>query len=93
MDLMSLTPAELNYAQRKAKLSSGILGVLGDKSHVGWLDAVVALSWVVMRREDQGVKFEDVAEMPITELVEALGLPAPAVADEGDDEGRYAPAG
>ena len=93
MDLMSLTPAELGYAQRKAKLGAGILGVLGDQAHVGWLDAVTALSWVVMRRDDPTLDYEAVGGMSIAELVEVLGLDVDAPDDGDDVGGRDAPTG
>lgn len=87
MDLMSLTPAELSYAQRKAKLTVGILGVLGDQAHAGWLDAVTALSWVVMRRDDPALDYEVVGGMSIRELVEVLGLDG-GIPEDGDDAGE-----
>lgn len=86
MDLMDLTPGELGHAQRKAKLEDGILGVLESPSHKGWVDAVGALAWVVMRRDDQALTLEDVMGRPLNELVEVLGLDVEGI--EGEDEGR-----
>lgn len=91
---MTLTPAELSYAQRKAKLTAGILGVLGDTLQVGWLDALTALAWVVMRRDDQQLPYQVVETMSVRELQAVLGLDEDADEDRDDDaEGRDAPTG
>lgn len=84
-DLMDLTPAELRIAQRKAGLDSGILGVLESPADPGWLDAVTALAWVVRKRDEPDVTMEAVADTPVSQLTQVLGLAG------DDEEGAPAP--
>jgi hypothetical protein len=85
MDLLSLTPAELGYAQRKAGLKGGILGIVADESHEQWVDALVALAFVVRRRDDADVDMEAIRSEPMSALVASLGLDTQPEAEEAEE--------